>query len=80
MRTIGFERYRFEERAHRIVGEANGGAYSLGQAVRVRLREATPLTGGLLFELLSPPLEGEGKGKGGAKAGANKKRTKRRRK
>ena len=61
MRTLGFERFRFEERDHAVVGESSGGMYRLGQAVEVRLAEATPLTGGLRFEMISAPLPGEAK-------------------
>ncbi len=60
MRTLGFERFRFEERDHAVIGESSGGMFRLGQAVEVRLAEATPLTGGLRFEMLSDPLPGEG--------------------
>lgn len=60
MRTLGFERFRFEERDHAVIGESSGGMFRLGQAVEVRLAEATPLTGGLRFEMLSAPLPGEG--------------------
>jgi ribonuclease R len=61
MRSIGFERFRFEERDHAIIGETTGGIYRLGQEVRARLVEATPLTGGLRFEMLSDPLPGDRK-------------------
>ncbi|MEL6361270.1 MAG: ribonuclease R [Pseudomonadota bacterium] len=58
MRSLGFERFRFEEENHRVVGETSGGIYRLGQTVSVRLAEATPLTGGMRFEMLSDPLRG----------------------
>ncbi len=61
MRSLGFERFRFEEREHAVIGESSGGIYRLGQAVEVRLAEATPLTGGLRFEMISDPLPGEGR-------------------
>ena len=61
MRSLGFERFRFEERNHAVVGETTGGVYRLGQQVRVRLAEATPLTGSLRFEMLSDTLSGERK-------------------
>lgn len=81
MRTIGDERFRFEDGAHRLVGETTGGIYRLGQPVRVRLAEATPLTGGLRFDILSEPLPAEKKGKRGKKksggSGAKKKAKKR---
>ena len=42
-----------DERAHALVGERTGGRWRLGREVEVRLKEATPITGGLLFEMLS---------------------------
>ncbi len=73
MRTLGSEYFRFEDRSHMVVGETTGGVYRLGQHVRVRLAEATPLTGGLRYEMLSEPLKGQKQGKkkpGGKKLGA----------
>ncbi|MEZ5891570.1 MAG: ribonuclease R [Parvularculaceae bacterium] len=64
MRYLGAERFRFEEKEHLVVGEATGGVYRLGQAVRVKLAEALPLTGGLRFDMLSDPLPGVPRRKG----------------
>ncbi|WP_375202672.1 ribonuclease R [Hyphococcus sp.] len=64
MRSIGFERFRFEEKEHAVIGETTGGIYRLGQPVKVKLAEAAPLTGGLRFEMLSDPLPGSPKRKG----------------
>lgn len=61
MRSLGFERFRFDDENHAVIGETTGGIYRLGQSVRVRLAEATPMTGGLRFEMLSDPLAGRGK-------------------
>ncbi|WP_425409114.1 ribonuclease R [Hyphococcus sp.] len=66
MRSIGFERFRFEEKQHAVIGETTGGVFRLGQPVRVKLAEAAPLTGGLRFEMLSDPLPGSPKRKGKA--------------
>ncbi|WP_411820166.1 ribonuclease R [Hyphococcus formosus] len=63
MRSIGAERFRFEEAEHAVIGETTGGIYRLGRAVRVALAEATPLTGSLRFEMLSDPLPGERRGR-----------------
>ncbi len=49
------EYFLHDERTHALVGERTGRRWRLGARVRVRLREATPLTGGLLFEMLSEP-------------------------
>ncbi|MEO1135480.1 MAG: RNB domain-containing ribonuclease, partial [Pseudomonadota bacterium] len=75
MRSIGFERFRFEEKDHAIFGETSGGMYRLGQHVKVRLAEAAPLTGGLRFEMLSDPLPGapKRKGKGAGKRASSSK-------
>lgn len=56
MRSLGFERFRFEEKHHAIIGETTGGVFRLGQAVRVKLAEATPISGGLRFDMISDPL------------------------
>ena len=53
--TLGDEYFVHDDRAHALVGERSGKRWRLGTRVTVRLREATPLTGGLLFEMLSEP-------------------------
>jgi ribonuclease R len=52
VRSLGREFFHHDERAHALVGESSGLTYRLGDKVRVRLEEATPLTGGLRFELI----------------------------
>ncbi len=52
---LGDDFFIHDETAHALVGERTGGVYRLGMRVTVRLVEATPLTGGLLFEILTPP-------------------------
>ncbi|THD75337.1 MAG: ribonuclease R [Phenylobacterium sp.] len=54
--TLGGEYFVHDDRAHALVGERTGARWPLGMTVRVRLREATPLTGGLLFDMLSEPM------------------------
>jgi ribonuclease R len=44
--------YDHDEVRHRLVGKRFGKAFSLGDAVEVELREANPLTGGLVFRLM----------------------------
>ena len=51
--TLGGEYYIHDEHAHALVGERSGGRWRLGRLVEVRLREATPINGGLVFEMLS---------------------------
>jgi ribonuclease R len=57
--SLGGEYFHHDERAHALVGERTGGRWRLGREVDVRLKEATPITGGLLFEMLSEPEAGE---------------------
>ena len=62
-----------DERAQALVTRGSGRRYEMGQTVSVRLQEATPLTGGLLLEMLSKPLPR----KAGSKAPAERKPHKR---
>ena len=56
--TLGAERFVHDARAHALIGEDSGGRYTLGKKVEARLVEATPLTGGLLFAIVTPPDAG----------------------
>ena len=51
--SLGNEYFTHDDRAHALVGERSGQRFTLGRAVQVKLKEATPITGGLLFEMLS---------------------------
>ena len=53
--SLGAEYFVHDERLHAMVGERSGVRWPLGKPVTVRLREATPLTGGLLFDMESEP-------------------------
>jgi ribonuclease R len=53
--SLGGEYFIHDDRAHALVGERSGRRWRLGARVEVRLVEATPLTGGLVFEMLSEP-------------------------
>ena len=79
---LGDEYFIHDDRAHALIGERTGQRYRLGAQVRVRLREAIPLTGGLLLEMLSEPeapdpkaprprlgMRGRGPPRGGAPRG-----------
>jgi len=44
--------YDHDERGHRLVGRQHGLTFRLGDAVDARLVEASPLTGGIIFELI----------------------------
>lgn len=52
MRDLGDDYYRHDEAQHALIGERSKRRFTLGDAVRVRLREAEPLSGALRFELL----------------------------
>ncbi len=54
---LGGEYFVHDDRMHALVGERTGARWPLGMTVRVKLAEATPITGGLLFEMLSEPAE-----------------------
>ena len=54
---LGSEYFVHDDRMHALVGERTGARWPLGMTVRVKLAEATPITGGLLFEMLSEPAE-----------------------
>jgi ribonuclease R len=53
--SLGDDYFHHDDRAHALVGERSGKRWRLGRDVTVRLREATPITGGLLFEMVSEP-------------------------
>lgn len=52
---ISDEYWAYRESAMALVADRSGKRYEMGQVVRVRLKEVTPLEGGLLLELISPP-------------------------
>ncbi|MEM6745163.1 MAG: VacB/RNase II family 3'-5' exoribonuclease, partial [Pseudomonadota bacterium] len=65
--SLGREWFRHDADANRLVGEETGRVIGLGMRATVRLAEAAPVTGGLLFELLAvegetsqPPRRGRG--------------------
>jgi ribonuclease R len=83
-RNLGHEFYMFEEKARALVGVESGNRYKFGRAVRVRLEEATPVTGGLVFDMVSEPEKGKPpkrnhRGGGGYKSRGSKHKRKRRR-
>jgi ribonuclease R len=51
--ALGREYFRFDPDSQSLTGEKTGRVIGLGQRVTVRLVEAAPITGGLLFELLT---------------------------
>lgn len=69
--SLGDEYFHFDEAGARLVGERSGVSLRMGQSVSVRLVEATPVTGGLIFELLNiGGARRRGRGAGRESAGA----------
>jgi len=52
-RSLGREYFAFDEKRKALTGVESGQSYKFGRQIRVRLQEATPVTGGLVFEMLS---------------------------
>ncbi|MCW1383386.1 VacB/RNase II family 3'-5' exoribonuclease [Novosphingobium sp. KCTC 2891] len=48
--TLGAERFGYDEKAHRLIGEQSGVEFAMGMMLKLRLAEANPLTGALKFE------------------------------
>jgi ribonuclease R len=75
--SLGAERFRLDEARHTLAGERSRTRYALGDDITVRLVEANPLTGGLVFALgeapapaprrPSPPPKSRGKRRAGRK-------------
>ncbi len=57
MRALPNDFYHHDAERHRLQGRRFGQLFTLGQRVEVRLAEAAPVTGGLLFDLIAadPP-------------------------
>ncbi len=50
--TLPDEYYVYDGISHRLVGQNTGRSFALGQEVQVILKEAVPVTGGLLLEVI----------------------------
>jgi ribonuclease R len=57
--SLGTEYFRFDQARNTLTGERSRKSLKIGARATVRLAEASPLTGGLIFEL----IEAEGFGK-----------------
>lgn len=53
--TLGAERFNYDEKAQRLIGEHSGEEFVMGQILKLRLAEANPLTGALKFEPVDVP-------------------------
>lgn len=62
--TLPNDYYVHEEATHRLVGRSSGIVHQLGDRVTILLREADPVTGGMIFEMVhgaERPVEAGGK-------------------
>lgn len=57
-RTLGDSYFAFDEKRKALTNVDTGATYRFGRKVKVRLQEATPVTGGLIFEMLTKPEKG----------------------
>jgi len=77
--TLGREYYVFDEKQKCLIGEDSGNRYKFGRRVHVRLKEANAVTGGMIFEMITPPEKGKRPPKrnnrGGYKGGRHKGRS-----
>jgi len=58
-RSLGREYFVFDEKRKALIGADSGGTYRFGRQIKVKLVEATPITGGLIFEILTKPEPGK---------------------
>jgi ribonuclease R len=58
--SLGDDYFIHDDHLHALVGERTGVRWRLGRLVSVKLKEATPITGGLLLEMLSEPEAADG--------------------
>jgi ribonuclease R len=70
--TLGREYFVFDKARHALIGERSGDTYQLGDRLEVRLVEATPISGGMRFEVVSAAREGKPPGRGAARAAARR--------
>lgn len=76
--TLGGDRFLYNEKAHALVGARTGETYRLGDRVEVVLKEVSPVSGGMRFEMLSPGRPGRPAGSRGAQRPVKGKRQRRR--
>ncbi len=58
-RSLGYEYFAYDEKNRALIGVESGDTYRFGRPVKARLEEATPITGGLVFEMVSKPEKGK---------------------
>lgn len=58
-RTLGESYFIYDEKRKALTNMDTGGTYRFGRKVKVRLEECTPVTGGMIFEMISKPEPGK---------------------
>ena len=71
---LGHEYWSHDPDTQTLMGDRSGRVIGLGMPVTVRLEEAVPVTGGLLFELLSVEDRAMPRGKSGPRKGGGKRK------
>jgi ribonuclease R len=66
--TLGREYFVFDKARHALIGERSGDTYQLGDRLEVKLVEATPVSGGMRFEVVSEAKEGKPAGRRAVKS------------
>jgi len=75
--ALGMERFRLDEVRHTLTGERSRTAYALGDELEVRLEEANPVTGGVVFALAEAPRRRDMPARPGRRKAARRKESKR---
>ena len=57
--TLGREYFVYDKARHALIGERSGDTYQMGDRLEVKLIEATPVSGGMRFEVVSEGKEGK---------------------
>ena len=57
--TLGRDYFVYDKTRHALIGERSGDTYQLGDRLEVKLVEATPVSGGMRFEVVSEAREGK---------------------
>ena len=57
--TLGREYFVYDKARHALIGERSGATYQLGDRLEVKLVKATPVSGGMRFEVVSDAKEGK---------------------
>jgi ribonuclease R len=58
--TLGRDYFGYDDVRHALIGRSTGETFQLGDSVQVKLIEATPVKGGLRFEMMSAGRKGKG--------------------